>query len=109
MHNSERDIIDLKTPVVHTLAYIESHIQQHGEEEAEVVEGVEAGRQLWLEVALEEEGEVQAAPSTTSNSKGIEIAKHQPNKTDKIKNSFLCKSCLEMFGHSRFYAKQEFN
>ena len=46
MHNSERDIIDLKTPVVHTLAYIESHIQQHGEEEAEVVEGVEAGRQL---------------------------------------------------------------
>ena len=45
MHNSERDIMDLKTPVVHTLAYIESHIQQHGEEEAEVVEGVEAGRQ----------------------------------------------------------------
>lgn len=45
MHNSERGIIDLKTPAVHTLAYIESHIQQHGEEEAEEVEGVEAGRQ----------------------------------------------------------------
>ena len=44
-----------------------------------------------MEVALEEEGEVQAAPSTTSNSKGIEIAKHQPNKTDKIKNSFSVK------------------